>query len=116
MTAIQTHISDDRGSRPSILKVAIALCLILLMLLAVVHVADGHSVASSADRCPICVVMHSVAPLLIVAVLIAMFRTGTHAPEQFEDRPIVRYWYPSLFTRPPPAKLPGASFRLQISV
>lgn len=102
LIGIQTHITDARGSRPKVLKVAIVVCLILFMLLALVHVTDGHSISNSTDRCPICIVMHSVAPLLIVALLIAMIRIGTHAPERLEVRAIVRYWHPNLFTRPPP--------------
>lgn len=102
LTGIQTHITDARGSRPTVLKVAIVVCLVLFMLLALVHVADGHSISNSTDRCPICIVMHSVAPLLIVALLIAMIRIRTHAPAQLEVCAIVRYWHPNLFTRPPP--------------
>jgi hypothetical protein len=82
---------------------AIAMCLVVLMLLALVHVADGHSTAIAADRCPICVVMHSVVPFVIMAVVMALIRIETHAPELLELRAIIRYWHPNLFTRPPPA-------------
>ncbi len=82
---------------------AIVVCLVVLMLLALVHVADGHLTAGAADRCPICVVMHSVAPFVIMAVVMALIRIETHAPELLELREIVRYWHPNLFNRPPPA-------------
>lgn len=103
MTGPQTILSEDRGSKPRVLKTAIAVCLILLMLLALVHVADAHSIASASDNCPLCIVMHSVVPFLIVAIVMALIRMGTHAPELLEVRALVRYWHPNLFTRPPPA-------------
>jgi hypothetical protein len=103
VTGIQTRLSDDHDSKPRVLKTAIAVCLIVLMLLALVHVADAHSTASASDHCPLCVVMHSVVPFLIVAIVMALIRIGTHAPELLEVRALIRYWHPNLFTRPPPA-------------
>ena len=82
---------------------AIAVCLVVLMLLALIHVADGHSTAGAADRCPICIVMHSVVPFVIVALVMALIRIGTQAPELLELCAIIRYWHPNLYTRPPPA-------------
>jgi hypothetical protein len=72
------------------------------MMLALVHVADAHSSSSASDRCPLCIVMHSVVPLLILAVVMALVRVEQYAPELLEIRAIVRYWHPNLFTRPPP--------------
>ena len=103
LTAILAHRRDGHRPRSSALRMAIAVCLILLLLVALVHVADGHSAASAADRCPICVVMHSVVPFVIMAVIMALIRIETHAPELLEFRAIIRYWHPTLFTRPPPA-------------
>jgi hypothetical protein len=103
VTGIQTRMSDDHGSKPRVLKTAMAVCLIVLMLLALVHVADAHSTASASDNCPLCIVMHSVVPFLIVAIVMALIRIGTHAPELLEVRALVRYWHPNLFIRPPPA-------------
>jgi hypothetical protein len=33
----------------------------------------------------------------------ALIRIGTRAPELLEIWPVIRYWHPNLFTRPPPA-------------
>jgi len=85
------------------LQTALAVCLIVLMLLAMVHAADGHSLGSSADSCPICIVMHSVAPFVIMAVVMTLIRIGTHVPDLPEVQAVIRYWHPNLFTRPPPA-------------
>ena len=82
---------------------ALVVCLIVLMLLAMVHVADGHSIRSSADNCPICIVMHSVVTFVIIAGIVALIRIGTHSPDLPEIQAVIRYWHPNLFKRPPPA-------------
>jgi hypothetical protein len=102
LTDIRAHLRSDRGSKSDTLRLAIALCLVLLMLLAAVHVADAHSVNGDADHCPLCIVMHSVAPFVVLAAAVALIRIGTPALELLEVRAIVRYWHPILFTRPPP--------------
>jgi hypothetical protein len=79
-----------------------AVCLVLLMLMAVVHVAIGHSVDTDVDHCPLCVVMHSVAPFLVMIVAVLLVRIESAVPVLLEIRAIVRYWHPILFTRPPP--------------
>lgn len=81
---------------------AIAVCLVLLMLLAIVHVAIAHSVDADADHCPLCIAMHSVAPILVMMVAILLIRIRTAAPVLLEDCAHVRNWHPTLFTRPPP--------------
>jgi hypothetical protein len=103
LTVILSSCRSDHRPKSRTLQMALAVCLIVLMLLAMVHVADGHSVASSADCCPICIVMHSVAPFVIMAVVMALIRIGTHAPDLPEVQAVIRYWHPNLFTRPPPA-------------
>ena len=103
LTAILAHRRNGHRPRSSALQMAIAVCLVVLMLLALVHVADGHSTAGAADCCPICVVMHSVVPFVIMAVVMALIRIETQAPKLLELRAIIRYWHPNLFTRPPPA-------------
>jgi TRAP-type C4-dicarboxylate transport system permease small subunit len=84
------------------LQLAIVVCLVLLMLLGLFHTADAHSTASDADRCPLCIMMHSVAPFVVLAAAIVLIRIETPAPKLLEVRTIVRYWHPTLFTRPPP--------------
>jgi hypothetical protein len=79
-----------------------AVCLILLMLLAVVHVAFAHSVDTDADHCQICIVMHTVVPFLVMTVAALLVRIASAPPVPLEIHAIVRYWHPTLFTRPPP--------------
>jgi hypothetical protein len=78
-------------------------CLVLLALLAVAQVTHVHAVGSDADHCPLCVVMHSVVPFVVMAAGIVMIRLGTAAQPPLEVRTICRYWHPTLFNRPPPA-------------
>ena len=47
--------------------------------------------------------MHSVTPFVAFAASVILIRIGTQAPKSLEVRTIVRYWHPTLFTRPPPA-------------
>lgn len=84
------------------LQAAVAVCLVLLMLLAVVHVAFAHSVDTDADHCPLCVVMHSVVPFLVMIVAFLLVRIETRIPVLFEIQAIARYWHSDLFNRPPP--------------
>jgi hypothetical protein len=85
------------------LGLVVAVCLVLLLLLAVAHVSFAHSVDNGADHCPVCMVMHSVLPLVVMTAAVALIRIGTFSPLFPKDHAIVRYWYPTLFTRPPPA-------------
>ena len=78
-------------------------CLILLALLAVIQVAHVHASDSDADHCTLCMVMHSVVPLVVMLVTVVLVRIGTPAPVVVEVRAISRFWHPTLFTRPPPA-------------
>ena len=90
-------------SKPSALKVVTLVCLVLLALLAVIQVTHVHASDSDADHCTLCTVMHSVVPLVIMLVTVVIVSLGTPAPALFEFRSIIRYWHPTLFTRPPPA-------------
>jgi hypothetical protein len=80
---------------------ATVLCLILLALLAVVQVAHTHALESDADHCPLCIVLHSLAPVAVTAALIILVQMGAATPA-CEERPAIRHWHPTLFTRPPP--------------
>jgi hypothetical protein len=81
--------------------VATLVCLVLLALLAVVQVAHIHPLVSDADHCPLCIVMHTVAPVSAAAAIIILVQVGTPAPI-LEARAVIRPWSPILFTRPPP--------------
>lgn len=81
---------------------AAVVCLILLALLAVIQVAHVHSLDSTADHCPLCIVMHSAAPVAVAAAIVILVQLGLPAPVlQVRAAPAL-CWHPSLFIRPPP--------------
>ena len=80
---------------------AAGVCLVLLALLAVAQVAHFHPLDTDADHCPLCIVMHSAAPVAVAAAVVVLVRIGTQTPV-LAVRPIIRHWHPTLFTRPPP--------------
>jgi hypothetical protein len=82
------------------------LCLVLLTLLAVVQVAHVHPVDTDADHCPLCIAMHSAAPVAVSAAVVVLVPVERTAPV-YETLTISRYWHPQLFTRPPPDGLKG---------
>jgi hypothetical protein len=53
-----------RLAQPGTLRVVTILCLVLLALFAIVQVAHVHSDETAADHCPLCISMHSAAPVL----------------------------------------------------
>jgi hypothetical protein len=81
----------------------IAVCLVLLMMLALVHVAHAHSLQGDADHCPMCVAMHSVLPIVVMVAAVLLVRIGTAAPIMVEAPGFTRFWHPDLFNRPPPS-------------
>jgi len=93
---------QNRSTRPRSFTAATVVCLILLALLAVVQVAHVHPQSSDADNCPLCIVLHSAAPVAAAVIAIVMVPLGTSAPV-FVARTVGRPWHPTLFTRPPPA-------------
>ena len=78
------------------------LCLALLTLLTVVQVAHIHALDRTAEQCPLCIVMHSAAPVAAIAAAIILVRIQNEA-RIIEVRAVVRHWHPKLFTRPPPS-------------
>ncbi|MDR3772230.1 MAG: hypothetical protein P4L26_02715 [Terracidiphilus sp.] len=82
------------------------LCLLLLTLLAVAQVAHVHQLDTDADHCPLCIVMHTAAPVAVAAAVVVLVQIESATPV-FEARPVTRYWHPQLFTRPPPNGLLG---------
>jgi TRAP-type C4-dicarboxylate transport system permease small subunit len=82
------------------------MCLILLALLAVAQVAHLHTTDSDADHCPLCIVMHSAAPVAIAAMAVVLVQIGMQTPP-VEERRAIRHWHPTLYTRPPPRSLQG---------
>jgi hypothetical protein len=112
LSGIQTLIRRDRLARPSAYAVVMLVCLALLALLTVVQVAHVHAVGTDADHCPLCVVLHTAAPVAAAAAVIVLVQIEAAAPV-IEIRAVTRLFDPQLFTRPPP---PGstASFRLLV--
>lgn len=78
------------------------MCILLVALLATIQVAHVHKVGANTTACPLCVVMHSAAPVTPSAAAIVLVEVDLPAPV-FKPRAISRYWQPKLFTRPPPA-------------
>src|ERR1700724_3934062 len=98
---LSAHQETARHTRQRTFAVATVVVLILVALLAVVQIAHVHPLESDADHCPLCIVMHAVAPVTVAAAVIILVRIGTPAPI-VESRSILRHWHPTLFTRPPP--------------
>ena len=79
------------------------MCLVLLAMLAVIQVMHVHPIGDDAGQCPLCIAMHSVVPLVVVATALLLVKLGAAAPASIAVRAKRRYWYSILFTRPPPA-------------
>ena len=96
---------DNRSSKlfalPRNAAMATVVCVILLALLAVVQVAHVHPISTDADNCPLCVVLHSAAPVAAAVAVVILMQLGTAAPV-VETRSVARPWHPALFIRPPP--------------
>ena len=101
MTGLRTHFRSERRAKSSALPVVTVVCLVLLALLTVVQVAHFHPVESDADHCPLCIVMHTAAPVAVTAAVVVLVQIETVTPV-FKARTVVRFWHPQLFTRPPP--------------
>lgn len=93
----------DRRQKPNAFGWAAVLCVALVMLFTLVQVAHVHAVESDADHCPLCIMLHSAAPVTVAAAAIILVRIKTPAPVFVETRAIIRTWHPTLFNRPPPA-------------
>jgi hypothetical protein len=84
-------------------RLATFACLLLLALLTLVQVGHVHPAATDADHCPVCVVMHSAAPVATVAPdpQVAIASAVVPLPVL---RAAIRRWHYTLFNRPPPAQ------------
>ena len=102
MAGLRVFSRSNRRSEFSPLRLALVLCLALLLLLVMTHAAIGHRDSSNADRCPLCVAMHTLLPFTIMAAAEILVRLQTLASEITQDPAIARYWHPTLFNRPPP--------------
>ncbi|HEX4031415.1 MAG TPA: hypothetical protein VHX20_13680 [Terracidiphilus sp.] len=102
MIRFRTHFCSGNSRASSRLRVPVALvCVALLVLLAFVQVTHLHSNQTDADQCPLCVVMHSAAPVTVAAAVVVLVPLGTPAP-QTEPCSAAHRPESSLFIRPPP--------------
>jgi hypothetical protein len=106
LTGLQTFLSGKRRAKTGALPVATVVCLILLALLAVVQVAHVHPVDTDADHCPLCIAMHTAAPVAVTAAVVVLVEVEHSAPT-YEAQTVTRAWFSKLFTRPPPQDLQG---------
>ena len=101
-TAFQTRNRQNRRTHTPAFVVVAVVCVALLAMLTVAQVTHVHPVNSDSDHCPLCIVMHSAAPVLAIAVLLTLVQVALAAPAM-EVRAPGRSWHAQLFIRPPPA-------------
>jgi hypothetical protein len=106
LTGLQTFLSGKRRAKTGALPVATVVCLFLLALLAVVQVAHVHPVDTDADHCPLCIAMHTAAPVAVTAAVVVLVEVERSAPT-YKAQTVTRPWYSKLFTRPPPESFQG---------
>lgn len=99
---------SDSRARPRAYAVIVLVCLALLAMLTVIQVAHVHSVDTDADHCPLCIVLHTAAPVAAAIIAILMVQIETVTPVVVV-RPVRIIWHRQLFIRPPP-RLASASF------
>jgi len=92
---------SDRHTRPRA-YVVVLVCLALLALLTVIQVAHVHPVNSDADHCPLCIVLHSAAPVAVAAAIIVLVQLEVLATA-VDVRPVRLTAQRQLFIRPPPS-------------
>ena len=82
--------------------VLVGLCLVLLALLSVAQVAHLHSNPTDADHCQLCIVMHSLVPVIELAIAIVLVELGASAPQVEPTLTACQFLSP-VYIRPPPA-------------
>jgi len=106
LAGFQTHFREKRRTKRFALPVVTVVCLILLALLTVVQVAHVHPVDTDADHCPLCIMLHTAAPVAVAVAAIVLIQIETRAPV-YEAHAVTRYWHSQLFIRPPPVGCQG---------
>ncbi len=101
MAGFRGQTRDARRSASTVFRVTTLVCLFLIALVAVAQVAHVHSNQNDALRCPLCITMHSAAPVSTTTAAIVLVQVGISVPV-LKARSAARYWHPKLFTRPPP--------------
>ena len=81
-----------------------AVCLVLLALLTVASFAHLHPLEQDADQCPLCMVLHTAAPVAVSAAIVVLVEVGRQTavcePASHPYRCSSRS-----FIRPPPSSL-----------
>lgn len=85
----------------------VMVCLALLVLLTVVQVTHVHSVDTDADHCPLCIVLHTAAPVAAAVAVIVLVQIESLSPV-VEVGSIGTSWRRQLFIRPPPRLCPAS--------
>ncbi len=98
---------SDRRARPRAYAAVLFVCLALLALLTVIQVAHVHAVDTDADHCPLCIVLHTAAPVAAAAAVIVLVQIEAVTPI-VAFRPVITIWRPQLFIRPPPRVSPAS--------
>lgn len=101
LTGLNTWMRSDRHARPRAFAVVMLMCVALLALLTVIQVAHVHSVDTDADHCPLCIVLHTAAPVAAAAVAIVLVHVEA-VTSVVAMRPVATVWRQQLFIRPPP--------------
>ncbi len=78
------------------------ICVLLAALIATIEVTHVHKVGADTSHCPLCIVLHTAAPVAPTAAIVVVVPIGRPA-QLFKSRAIIRFWRPKFFTRPPPA-------------
>lgn len=102
MTGRYQWTRADHRARPKAFAAVVFVCVALLALLAVVQVAHVHSIATDADHCQLCIVMHTAAPVAAVAAAIVLVQFEAVTPT-VASRAAGTIWQRQLFIRPPPS-------------
>jgi len=76
-------------------------CVLLISLLAFIQVTHVHRIGEDASHCPLCVMLHSAAPVTPTPAVVVLVPVSIPAPV-YKPLAQVRYWHPKFFTRPPP--------------
>jgi hypothetical protein len=100
--AFQTRSGGQRHAKLRAFPAVALVCLALLAFLTIAQVTHTHAVSSDTDHCPLCIVMHTAAPVVVAAAIINLVQVAVAAPV-VEVRRVCRHWHAQLFTRPPPA-------------
>ncbi len=102
MQSFRRQTTRTSIARQRAIRRAVFCCIALLSLLMFVQAAHVHRVGSNPDQCPICIAMHSAAPVPSHAVV----RTSTWHTELvilYHAQALATELHCALYNRPPPS-------------